>query len=544
MINPEDIKFKKILGDGNKMSPSQIELCNFIAYGIGNAIVQSRAGSGKSKTIELMCAARNPRKKVLILSHNNHIAKHLQKKLGGLDNIDICTYHSLGLKILGVKLKDFEIVETKYHDYLVKNIVELSDGVYPALSSHQKIRYKKNVEKLIDYARYNKAQSVNEVISNAVKYGLELVDNECETVLKILKWGSQNTAKIDFQDMIWLPFELGYKANIKFLQYDIIFVDEAQDSSLVQQNLIEICKHRGTRFICFGDDLQTINSWCGSDTEAFSNFKKMDNVKEFKLNMSYRCSKKVADKVRTIVPDFETPDFAKEGEVNYNSSISEIKKGDLVLCRITAPLVKLHMKLLSEKKPSKITGLSVGRELIGLIKEKNHEFISDVIRDLYIDMFKTWDEIAIENGCSLKDVVCDAPIMELYDQIQSIEAVSKDYVKTEDVINILNDIFVADVETDDNDVITTDTIHLSTVHRAKGLECDNVFILCPSLMPNKLARIQWEIESEKNIVYVAWSRAKNTLNFISEKEFPPENGYSGIDEMYNELMKIKAIYSK
>ena len=87
-------------------------------------------------------------------------------------------------------------------------------------------------------------------------------------------------------------------------------------------------------------------------------------------------------------------------------------------------------------------------------------------------------------------------------------------------------------------------IYLSTVHRAKGLECNNVFILCPSLMPSKLARAEWEIESEKNIVYVAWSRAKNTLNFISEQEFPPENGYSGIDEMYNTLMKIKAIYSK
>ena len=81
MINPKEDKFQKIIGENNQMSKTQIELCNFIAYGIGNATVQSRAGSGKSKTIELMCAAINPRKKILIISHNNHIAKHLQKKL-------------------------------------------------------------------------------------------------------------------------------------------------------------------------------------------------------------------------------------------------------------------------------------------------------------------------------------------------------------------------------------------------------------------------------------------------------------------------------
>ena len=58
-------------------------------------------------------------------------------------------------------------------------------------------------------------------------------------------------------------------------------------------------------------------------------------------------------------------------------------------------------------------------------------------------------------------------------------------------------------------------------------------------MPSKLARNQWEIEAEENVIYVAWSRAKKTLNFISEKEFPPLNGYSSTDEMYNLLKSIK-----
>ena len=56
---------------------------------------------------------------------------------------------------------------------------------------------------------------------------------------------------------------------------------------------------------------------------------------------------------------------------------------------------------------------------------------------------------------------------------------------------------------------------------------------------NKLAKREWEIISEKNLVYVAWTRAKKTLNFVSEKEFPPEKSYSGNDTLYNEFLNIK-----
>ena len=544
MINPKEDKFQKIIGENNQMSKTQIELCNFIAYGIGNATVQSRAGSGKSKTIELMCAAINPRKKILIISHNNHIAKHLQKKLGDKENIDVCTYHSLGLKILKTKFKTIELKEDKYFDYLTNNLTELSGNAWALLSSPQRRRYKTNIIKLLDFSRYNEAQSVKEILKVSNKYGLQLINNECEVVRKLLQWGSENVDKIDFQDMIWLPYELGIKANIKFLQYDVIFVDEAQDSSLIQQNLIDICKHRATRFVLFGDSFQTINSWCGADTEAFEKFEKLDNMHEFHLSVSYRCSKRVADKVRQIIPDFETPDFAKEGEVNYNAHISDIHEGDLVLCRLTAPLVKLHMRLLSDNKPSKVTGLAIGKELISILNEHETDDVNEVIKQLYLGLFDAWDAFAKINQCSLKDVVCEPLIMEEYDKILAIQAVSEGITNKQEVINRLKDIFVSDVETDDNDVITNDLIHLSTVHRAKGLECENVFILCPSLMPSKLARVDWEIESEKNIVYVAWSRATNTLNFISEQEFPPENGYSGVDEMYDELIKAKTIYSK
>lgn len=36
-------------------------------------------------------------------------------------------------------------------------------------------------------------------------------------------------------------------------------------------------------------------------------------------------------------------------------------------------------------------------------------------------------------------------------------------------------------------------------------------------MPSKSAKKDWEIKQEYNLMYVAYTRAKNTLGFIDEK---------------------------
>ena len=40
-------------------------------------------------------------------------------------------------------------------------------------------------------------------------------------------------------------------------------------------------------------------------------------------------------------------------------------------------------------------------------------------------------------------------------------------------------------------------INLMTIHKSKGLETDNVFILRPELIPSKYAEKEWEVEQEK-----------------------------------------------
>ncbi len=55
----------------------------------------------------------------------------------------------------------------------------------------------------------------------------------------------------------------------------------------------------------------------------------------------------------------------------------------------------------------------------------------------------------------------------------------------------------------------------SSVHRAKGLEADNVYILRPDLMPHPKAKKAWETQQEMNGMYVAQTRSKDNLIFVN-----------------------------
>ena len=62
-------------------------------------------------------------------------------------------------------------------------------------------------------------------------------------------------------------------------------------------------------------------------------------------------------------------------------------------------------------------------------------------------------------------------------------------------------------------------IMLSTIHKAKGLENENVYFLCPELIPSKFATQPWELEQEENLRYVAITRAKQKLVYVSVETF-------------------------
>ena len=60
-------------------------------------------------------------------------------------------------------------------------------------------------------------------------------------------------------------------------------------------------------------------------------------------------------------------------------------------------------------------------------------------------------------------------------------------------------------------------VTLSSVHKSKGLEWNRVFLLGrEQFMPSKFAKKQWQKDQERNLIYVAVTRAMTELVEVCE----------------------------
>lgn len=521
-----------------KFEPSEYQkiIFEFIKNGTGNAVINAKAGSGKTTTLVEALKLLPEKEKVLFVAFNKAIASELEKKVNTLKNIKVRTYHSLGFAILRENYGNKnEIQEYKYVSYINKNIEKLSPGAISLGRKKFKL-YKQNLKQLVDFARYNLAQSPEEVFDLCKKYSIEVLYDECEIVPQILEWGKTNLDTIDYTDMVWICIE--NQLETRNMRFDYIFIDEAQDSSIMQQALIKKCFKRGTRFIAIGDERQCINAFAGADSDAFNKFKKEPNTKLLNLPISYRCPVRVIEYVKEITGvEMEVAPNAIDGSINFDVKPFAPVSGDMVLCRNTAHLVKLYMKYVKINKKAYLKGRSIAESFKTLIENTDKERLSvDMLEDgvfprLYEKLFDTIVMMMERDGLDFEDAVNTRIVMDMMDSIKALESLSEGIIWTQDLLKKIDVIF-----TDEE----TDGVCLSTIHKAKGLESDNVFILCSSLMPSKFATKTWEIESEKNLIYVALTRPKKCLNYISEKDFPANLYGENKDVIANlEEMKIK-----
>lgn len=511
-------------------SEYQEKIFDWVQHGVGNALIQARAGSGKSTTAVASMKLIPKTEKCLFIAFNKSIADNLNEKLKARPNCTARTTHSLGNLMVRRNLgSDIELDEYKYRNYIKTNIGNLTTTNGEIKTRQEVENYIDNITALVNYSRFNLAQSEKEINEIAQKYNIPVSFDECIVTQKCLEWGKTHTETIDYTDMIWLPVELSLKPI--GLTYDWVYIDEAQDLSLCSEQLFLKCIKRGGRFVAIADDLQSINAFAGSSEDAFNFLKNYPNTSLFELPISYRCAKSIIRFANNFVEDIFARKDAPEGIIVNNCHVRDIEEGDMVLCRSKAPLVNLYVKLLRRNVNCYIKGQDIGQNLIKELEKIN---ISDLGRDLesdgvfvrlYDNMFSERNKLMQTRGLDYEDATLSSYIMEKYDAINALQILSERIKTKEELIKHIQDIFKEDSK----------GVCLSTVHKAKGLEADNVYILCNSSMPSKLAVHEWEKQQERNIMYVAYTRAKYKMGFISEKEIKAMGSLQDPSEILTEL---------
>jgi DNA helicase-2/ATP-dependent DNA helicase PcrA len=329
-----------------------------------------------------------------------------------------------------------------------------------------------------------------------------------DLVPKILKLAKQNTAIADFTDQMWLVVE----HDLPIEQYDVLLVDEVQDLNTLKHKLaLKMLKPNG-KMIIVGDVNQALYGWTGSDIDSINNFVKLlertgKTIEQFPLTINRRCSKAVIRKAQEIVEQIQAREDAPEGQVNeikLNEAIDKMQAGDMVVCRVNAPLCGIAYKLLRKGVRCKIQGRDVGDGLVSLIVKMRVKSVNDLLPKL-----EDWKEKEIEKVSKSRN---SATLIEnIQDKFDCVTAFLEGNNTVNEVINQINQTFA---DFDDTGAYR-DCVTLSSIHRAKGLEADNVFWAMPEVVCK--APQEWQQVQERNAKYVAETRARIILTLCPQK---------------------------
>lgn len=483
-------------------SKYQKTVYTYITRGKGNAVIDAVAGSGKSTTIVNALKIIPSTKQILFLAFNASIVQELKIKIGNSPNVEVRTLHSLGMKAM-IKAFKSQVEENKYTAWLNSGIQSGFIRLCSNLGDRQG-EWKSNILKLIDLGRVNLVRSESELDELAFKHDLILLDNEIEKAIQGIRWGESETNIIDFTDMIYLPVV----KNLHMYQFDWVFIDECQDLNAAQRSLFLKCVKKTGRFVAVGDPRQAIYGFAGADVESFNLLKAIPHTVKLPLSVCYRCDSDIINLAKAIVPQIEARDNAPAGTVCNTSVIADVQDGDMVLCRVSAPLVKLCMRYISQGVKAYVKGRDIGKNLSNLIKKTNRKDMKDVMEKLERELGRIIGKVVAKTHCTEAEARESEAYRSYDDKLKAIEILADGLDKADEVIERIDMIFSDD---------SKNGICLSTVHKSKGLESDRVFILCPDKFYIKACmRVPWMAEQECNLVYVAYTRAKHFLGFITD----------------------------
>ena len=303
----------------------------------GPVLILAGAGSGKTKVLTTRIAYLIEDKgvqapNILAITFTNKAANEMRERVEqniGPETKDmwISTFHSCCVRILRKDInkigynRSFVIYDSADQVTLVKDCLKelnLSDKVFEPKAVISAISGAK--DKLYTPKQF---KDINISDNRMVKIA---------DIYAIYQDRLKRNSALDFDDLILKTVEL-FKANDEVLAYyrsrfRYIMVDEYQDTSKAQYELIKLLAREHQNICVVGDDDQSIYGWRGADIRNILEFEKdYDNVHVVKLEQNYRSTQVILDAANKVI--------SNNIERKRKKLWSEKKEGELIKIQLT-----------------------------------------------------------------------------------------------------------------------------------------------------------------------------------------------------------------
>lgn len=507
-MNAADEWLNQIEQRDARWTNEQRPIFDWFENGIGNLIVRARAGTGKTTTM-IEGVSRAPEHAILLAAFNKAIATELQERVSN-PRAQAKTLHSLGF---GFIKRNWRVRMDERRERAIVLAREAAPGAPFQVQRlvrdiHTKAR---EVRPLAAVASEHDGLRLVEGI--AVRFDLMpdeaserkgwTIERVAAAALAAMRAAMRPTPTIDFADMIFLPLVHRWVSPL----FDLVVVDEAQDMTPAQLALaIGSCSAAG-RVCVLGDDRQNLYGFRGTDPDGIDSMKRELRAPELGLTVTHRCPRLVVEIAAKIVPDYRASASAIDGEVvsvAYDKMLADVRVGDFVLSRKNAPLVRVCMELLKRGTRATIRGNDISKGIVALL---------DTIRppgagiDIMLSCLQLWlTKETAKARKNLTEELAEERVAFVQDQAGIVIALADGCENTDQLQSRITNLFPPD---DD----ARPSVVCASVHRAKGLEADNVFLLTWTF---KSSPETAGVDDESNILYVAITRAKKRLAWVSE----------------------------
>ena len=404
------------------------------------------------------------------------------------------TLHSLAFNNLGLKeenvmqegnykaIGESAGIQIKYAAYETNNF----NGIFSSNSEYLSLINLARVRQVTAEQQFNRNEHLS-WISKTKLIGIEKEINNYKNAHNL----------IDFTDMIQQFLDKGDTPKFK-----VIFVDEAQDLSLIQWSMIKkIEEDTNCDVWIAGDDDQAIFGWAGADVDSFINWEAREILLDKSERVPQLIQRKALDVISRIYLNRLPKDYLPKNELGniyerFNINGIDMSTGDWLILARTNSLLKTLPAYLKRKgfffqtNQGNSMGKSLYEDILNWKKIQNDESVPEIQHQRIVENIKS-KKIDIN--------------LDWYEAFNNVSISKRDYMRA--------------MLDNGEDLLKEPRIKVSTIHGAKGGEAHNV-ILYLNQTANTIKgakKSQAKQEEEFRVWYVGMTRTIENLFLIKSK---------------------------